>query len=293
LRRALAKLDDALSRGDLARATAVCYSCDRFLFEYLSECDGRKGYFLDSIKGRDQLFVGPLVLGGLEFHGFVPGCSPGTLLVSLRKAGWPLALPLWEHDVKAAFDTANLGILFHSIPNELLGVPFTLKLARSVMGSGLVVRRALLEESVTHHPEWAVTAAKQFPNLSPGVVTFGPQALIQGSPLSPILFILFLASASLVEKVQRGESAVPGINHGNNPAPVYWIYGDNVYSRESIPPNWSHCHWKAAVPLGVDGKTLGLTYKLDGARLVVYYPEWIPYQKGVQRKLDAALSDRD
>ena len=176
LRRALAKLNKSLIGNDLACSIRVCSEVQKIVTDYYN------------------VPLGPLILGDAEFHGFVPGCSSSSLLISLQDSGWPLDV-FWEHDIKAAFESCNLSVLRSNF--KFLGIPNSSSLAVTIMRTDLVIRRAYLRESVYHSKDFASASTKQFPDLSPGIRTFTNQELIQGSPLSPILFILYIAATSL------------------------------------------------------------------------------------------------
>jgi len=222
--------------------------------------------------------LGPLALAGHEFHGFVPGCSPASLLISMKRAGWPRQI-FWEHDLKAAFETVNLQVLHHP-SSSFLGIPHAISLALAVMGSSLVERRGKLTLKTFRKVDFPVASSKQFPGLNPGVITFSHHKLIQGSPLSPILCIIYMAASSLI--IDNGSVQSGGPNN------KLLIYGDNIYSQSRNPPGWIGCSWKEPVMLGLSGRTLGLDYRLDHGRLVVA-SHCDSYSRGVQRKLDETL----
>lgn len=268
LRRALAKLIDSLISNDLENSLWWCSVAVELLTDQMS----RVG--LPS--------VGPIRLAGLEFHGFVPGCSPATILNSLRNADWPRRI-FFEHDIRSAFDTADLHFL--SLSGDKLGIPNSISLALGIMRSRLVVRTALLEDKVINNPSFAAAAIKQFPKMTlPGTYKFNPNELIQGSPLSPILFIINLAATSLINNGMKSECpSQRSVVKGN--IVKYWVYGDNVYCCHSTPPKWANCLWKEVNVLGATGITLGLEYSFIQGRLVVQHPHK-PYQMGVQKILD-------
>jgi len=231
---------------------------------------------LQIIVSQGNVPAGPILLAGAEFHGFVRGCSPASILVSLRVSGWP-RITLWEHDIKSAFESCDLDVIVSNHPLRSR-LPRVLSLVGSIMSSDLIVRSALLSDKIFSHPDFVAASIKQFPGIQPGIRNFTTNELIQGSPISPILFILYIAALSF------GEIPSGGIKRS------LWVYGDNVYSVSSLPPCWNNCQWKPPVRLGTRGKTLGLEYHLDDAgRLVVSHSNEA-YSLGVQRKLDQQLA---
>ena len=262
--RAIAKLNDTLISGSCEMALIMIGHAEEISALNLME---------------ENCTPGPIKLAGLEFHGFVPGCGPASLINSLRDGGWPHLHNLWEHDLVAAFDTADLSILWKENTGKLR-IPLSMSLVRAVMSSGLIERRALLSRKVFLKSDFAAAAIKQFPFLRPGLKIFSSKELIQGSPLSPILFIFYLAATSL------GDSPLDSpLNQ------KFWIYGDNVYSKREKPPQWINCRWKSPVLLGCQGKTLGLDYRLVSSGRLLVSHHYNPYSEGVQRKLDLHWTD--
>jgi len=258
LRRVLALLNKSLIGNDLTRSIELSSTALKMVMDYYN------------------VPCGPLILGDAEFHGFVPGCSSSSILISLQDSGWPLEI-FWEHDIKAAFESCNLSVLRSNF--KLLGIPNSSSLAVSIMRTDLVIRRAYLRESVYHSKDFASASTKQFPGIQPGIRNFTTNELIQGSPLSPILFILYLAATSLGDRPAESPRS-------------HWIYGDNVYSKSPFPPVWSNCHWKEPSSLGRSGKTLGLDYEfLSDGRLFVNHVN-DAYRLGVQRKLDSYVTGK-
>jgi len=259
--RAVQQLNDSLICGNIGNAMRWCEVVRNVASQVEQE---------NKFNGR-----GPLLLAGLEFHGFISGCSPATTLISLKDNGLGI-IPLWEHDLSAAFESADLSLLIQKDTVKQLGIPVTLSLVAAVMSSALIERRALLSVRTFLAESFAAASIKQFPDLRPGVTRFGHNQLIQGSPLSPILFNIYLAVTSLGDGLRKDSQ----LNQ------KFWVYGDNVYTTSYYPPSWPNCRWKPAVMLGHEGTTLGLAYKLaSNGRLVVTHPN-ISYATGVQRKLD-------
>jgi len=209
---------------------------------------------------------GPLRAGNLEIHGFTLGCSPGTTMRSLHQEGWPINHFLWEHDVKAAFESIDLNIIFLASPEKLIKHQMSLKLAAAIMDSDLVIREVYFPKSLWLYKDSKVAMAKQFPKIGSGLKRYSSSHLLQGSPLSPCLFNLFL-----LLMVESSEKLV--------------VFGDNFYSKSHVPPIVSNCTFSEGKELRSRGRTLGLDYLLVDSRLTVTADDE-GYARGVQRILD-------
>jgi len=262
LKRALFRLNSALIQHNLLLAMKLVKECSVLLALEMEE---------NSLNA-----LGPLHLGGVEFHGFVPGCNPSSIIISLLDSSlWP-SHPIYEHDIKSAFETADLSLL-SSVDSKKLGIPLSLDLVRAIMSSDLIVRRAIVSRKDYNKSSFAAAAIKQFPGVEFSVpIMFSSNRLIQGSPLSPLLFILFLAVTSVNSSV----------SFGGEVSNQLWCYGDNIYSFDPAPPDWADCYWKNPVYLGSSGKTLGLDYQFSSSGRLLVSHSYHPYANGVQKKLD-------
>jgi len=212
---------------------------------------------------------GPLRAGNLEIHGFTLGCSPGTTMRSLRRMGWPVTCILWEHDVKAAYESINLKEIFSAPTEKLIRHEMSVKLAAAIMDSDLIVREVYFPKSLWLSWEGKAAMIKQFPEVGSGMKRLSSCHLIQGSPLSPCLFNLFL-----LLHVDSSEKLV--------------VYGDNFYSKSPESPKVSSCTFNKRIELGSRGRTLGLHYFVEDSRLVVTADDE-GYARGVQRILDLPM----
>jgi hypothetical protein len=209
---------------------------------------------------------GPLRAGNLEIHGFTIGCSPGTTIRSLRETGWPITCILWEHDINAAYESIDLRKIFLASPEKLTRHQMSIKLAAAIMDSELIIREVYFPMSLWFYTESKAAMVKQFPKIGSGLKRCSSNHLIQGSPLSPCLFNLFL-----LLMVESSEKLV--------------VFGDNFYSKSPLAPIVSGCTFSEGKYLESRGRTLGLNYFIKDSRLVVTADDE-GYARGVQRILD-------
>lgn len=223
----------------------------------------------------DSKLCGPLVVKGknssLTIYGFMRSCNPGTTIAGLISCGYlGPSLSGLEFDLKAAYEQIEFTESHLSIGSSLF--PITFSLVGSILNSSHVVRLAKKHPALLNSPERIKRWHKQYPGWSSlrNSFTFKSSCLIQGSPMSPILFNLFLCT--LLDKM-LGD---------------WVVYGDNFYSHPyhpsySLPiPGY---HWKN--PVLVKHGTLGLKFNWINGKLAVYH-SYGPYKIGTQRAIDCS-----
>lgn len=256
VRDGISLLIEVLLRGDLAAAERMAGE----MMETLSGCG----------------VEGPISWRGLEVHGFLTGCSPGTILRSMTSEGWPLHKEVYEHDLKSAYEQVDLS----DVPQILFtaGLFQSSRLVEVLCSNiSLIVRTAKIKKGISSKSEFLQAWSKQFPTWRSEekfLYIFPNSKLIQGSPLSPILFNVWATSLHHVSTLHLGDRG------------RLWAYGDNFYS-ENIKPPFAHSEliWKTPILLGREGKTLGLSYSLDENLQLTVSANWKPYAKGVNKVL--------
>jgi len=231
--------------------------------------------------GLKKFCRGPFVVRGstnnchsLTCHGFVKGCSPGTALRELLKRSWiSPEFNAYEYDLSAAYESISISDSRIAEGSKLF--PISSILVRSIIESPIIIKYAILDskaraELISNSSSARLMWHKQFPAWSwrRNSFTFSSRQLIQGSPLSPVLFNYLLSTFI------------------GNISGDWIVYGDNFYGISSTVPI-PGLLWKDGVQISSGTLGLKFSWTKEGSvdKLLVYSSD-PGYRRGVQRLLN-------